>query len=371
MSTALTTTQENEVAIPSDVSVGALEMAIGSGDFSRFSPGDKLRFLNLTCQSLKLNPLTLPIRIIKMDGREVMYATAECSAQLAYRDKVSIKKIEEKTENGCYVVRVVASSPDGRTHEDIGLVEMTYPDKAVEWKNGQKVYVTHPQAGKPLAGKEYANAVMKCHTKASRRAILRICSLGIPDESELDEIPRAQVSSVATVSGAIEDSVQSRAERANQVIEAETILDGGLRPPASADTKASPSKPLSQEPKSLETKVQPPIEVTAPAGAGSPVLQGEQNPISENEPAASDDFDDPPSQQQTEEEKKAADLEAVFGTAKAPLNPLDCYEYLIAKKQLVRGAGLETVPAIYALKVVSNAGGFMRSVEAWVKGGRK
>jgi hypothetical protein len=247
---ALQKSEPQVLEIPSDVSMRSLEMAIGQGDFSSLSPADRLRYLNATCLAVKLNPLTLPLRIMKLDGRDVIYATAECAAQLSHRDKVSIKKLSEKYERGCYSVTVQATTPDGRTYEDVGIVPMIYPDRTVEWRNGQKTYIAHPKAGKEFEGVDWANAVMKAHTKASRRAILRICSLGIPDETELeDDMPRAQVSAVATVNAAIEDSAEARAAKLNaKLVEAkpETVEAEVVNPEPTAKPDVPPPPAPSQ-----------------------------------------------------------------------------------------------------------------------------
>lgn len=331
METALQTKTESSVLeIPSDISVGALEMAIGTGDFSRFTPGDKLRFLNLTCQSLRLNPLTLPIRIIKMDGREVMYATAECSAQLSARDKVSIKKTEEKTEHDCYIVRVIASTPDGRSHEDIGVVEMLYPEKTVEWRNGQKVYVPHPDAGKPFKGKDWANAVMKCHTKASRRAILRICSLGIPDESELDEMPRAQVSHVQTV--LTEESVDDKLAKLNAL---------NAPPEKTVDAEVIPQKEPEAQSFVLEQPA-PPVQAVAPPQVETPVQPGVAT--------LSDD-----------------DVAKVMEVLNRLPDQKRAIDYLIYRGWLQKGANLNTINRtdFEMMTATKNFTTFKRYVESW------
>src|SRR5580692_7259167 len=156
MSTALETTEKpvesTAVIVPTDVSAAALEMAVGMGDFSRLQPADRLRYIAGICQLLRLNALTLPFRIMKLDGRDVLYATADCGAQLRTRDKISVKLTSRSYEHGCVVVTAHGSTPDGRQDESTGAVALTYPDKIVTWENNQKRYAPHPKAGQPLEG---------------------------------------------------------------------------------------------------------------------------------------------------------------------------------------------------------------------------
>lgn len=362
MSIALTTTQENEVAqrvdLPVDIAWPDLQAAI-SGNLAKLSAEGQVKYYNALCKFTGLNPLGFPFEWITFQGKLKLYPKKECADQLRGVHKITAKIIERTFFDDICMVRVMSKMPDGREFESTGAV---------------------PYA-KTMPALERCKALKVAETQAYRRGTFGLVGLGNLVDEDSETPP-----SIAKIETLGEDSVHSRAEKANLALtegEKKNSIDlnacsdtdkGGVSevttPPPRSNATAG-ARALSQEPTVLVPKVQPPIEATAPVNTGSPVPQGEQNPISENEPAASDDFDAPPSQQQTEEEKKAADLEAVFGTAKAPLSPLDCYEYLIAKKQLTRGAGLETVPAIYALKVISNAGGFMRSVEAWVKGGRK
>ena len=175
-----------QLAIPTDLSFRAMEMGMGMGDFSGFSPEDKLKYLAATCQSMGLNPLTLPIRIIKMDGRDVMYATAECAAQLRNIHNVSLQIIDRQASNGCYIVTVKATLPNGRSDESTGAVSLVYPDKISEWSGGQRLFKTHPKAGQPLTGIDYANAIKKAETQAKRRAAMSICGMGMLEESEIE-----------------------------------------------------------------------------------------------------------------------------------------------------------------------------------------
>lgn len=177
MQTELATTQPRLPSVPSDVSVGALEAAVGMGDFSRLASGDRMRYLAALCDSLKLNIYSRPFEIINIGGKIVLYATKGCAEQLRQIHGVSITVIQREHANGCYVVSVKATDANGRVDEATGAVPC--PDQA--------------------APDIRCNAIMKAETKAKRRVTLSICGLGILDESELDTIRKERIT--AAVNG--------------------------------------------------------------------------------------------------------------------------------------------------------------------------
>lgn len=81
---------------------------------------------------------------------------------------MSISLPEKKIENGVYIVTARVEA-DGRCDEATGAV-------AIEG----------------LKGDALANAIMKCETKAKRRATLSFAGLGMLDETEIESIPGAQ-----------------------------------------------------------------------------------------------------------------------------------------------------------------------------------
>jgi len=350
MNTQLQTTTESQLAIPDDLSMRSMEMGMGQGDFSSFTPGDKLRYLAATCKSVGLNPLTLPIRIIKMDGREVMYATAECSSQLAYRDKVSVKKVAQSVDNDVLIITCVATTPDGRSYEDIGAISLLYPSTMSEWINGQRRNIPHPKAGKRLEGLDYANALKKCHTQASRRCVLRLCSLAIMDESEIES---ARVTVDSTVQTAIEESAASRAEILNaaltsgekeKAVEAEVVNEPVATPepaPLIPETK-SPEPPPSEQPKRYPT----PHSITPAPAAPSALPEDKLLKLEE----AMNIFDD----------QAFPDFSLKNGC-----------DWLRFKKKLEPGALIGTTKADAVEWIISNPARFHKTVDQWVKGGRQ
>jgi len=155
-----------------------LEKVILGGDVSSLSPIEKVQYVKAICSSLGLNPLTKPIHLMRLQGKEVPYFSKDASEQLRKINKVSITKLETQVhaETGVYVVTAYAVLPDGRQDSSTAAVSIS-----------------------GLKGDLLGNAFMKAETKAKRRVTLSICGLGFIDESEVDSIPGAQKVEIAPV----------------------------------------------------------------------------------------------------------------------------------------------------------------------------
>jgi hypothetical protein len=140
------------------------------GDLAQLTAQQKISYYRSVCDSLGLNPLTKPFEYIRLSGREVLYATRNCTDQLRHAHRISVTITAREIVEDCYVVTARAAFPDGRHDESIGAV---------------------PIAG--LKGESRSNAMMKCETKAKRRVTLSLVGLSTLDESEVDSIPGAQV----------------------------------------------------------------------------------------------------------------------------------------------------------------------------------
>jgi hypothetical protein len=170
-STAVTTVPPATVS--SALSKDSFYNLIVDGDLAALSPEQRVQYLTRVTESMGLNPMTRPFGLIRLDGKVTLYALKEASTQLAKRDAVSVRlgEFQYIKERSILMVMVTASTPDGRTTDDIASVPM----------------------GEKLTGEAAANAYMKLATKAKRRAILTHCGLGIIDESEFDTIRNVQV----------------------------------------------------------------------------------------------------------------------------------------------------------------------------------
>ncbi len=140
-----------------------------NGDISKLSPEQKVHYYRQFCDRLGLDPLSQPFRILKLNGREILYCDRGGAQQLNKIHQVSHEiKAREKLD-GCYVVTAQAILPDGRHTESIGAVSVD-----------------------GLKGEALCNALMKAETKAKRRATLDLLGLGIMDEIEVKDIPEGE-----------------------------------------------------------------------------------------------------------------------------------------------------------------------------------
>ena len=136
------------------------------GDLSGLKPEEKAQYYSALCNRLGLDPATQPFALIKLNGKEVMYAKRDATDQLARIHNVNRQIVKEEHIAEAYVVTVEATLPNGRKEQSKGAVTL-----------GQ------------LKGDAFCNAIMKAETKAKRRATLSILGLGMLDEGELETIP--------------------------------------------------------------------------------------------------------------------------------------------------------------------------------------
>lgn len=141
----------------------AIEQALSIGDLSKMPAHVRVAYYLSACQSMGLNPFTRPLIAMKTQSGEMhLYATAACAEQLRKRDRISMRVKNRLKEDGLYIVTVEASTPDGRVEESQGIVEITN-----------------------LKGQALATALMRCETKAKRRATMAICGMGFPSDEDV------------------------------------------------------------------------------------------------------------------------------------------------------------------------------------------
>jgi hypothetical protein len=143
-----------------------------NGDISKLTQVDKVNYYRNFCDRLGLDPLSQPFKLLKLNGKEVMYCDRSGAQQLNKLHQVSheIKTREVIPSVDVYQVTARATLPDGRYTESIGAVSIGN-----------------------LKGDGYANAIMKAETKAKRRATLDLLGLGMLDETEVETIKSAQI----------------------------------------------------------------------------------------------------------------------------------------------------------------------------------
>jgi hypothetical protein len=142
-----------------------IEQVLIGGNLASLSVPQRLEYYNAVCKSLGLNPLTRPFEYIAFEGKLQLYARKDCTEQLRKIHGIAVVSSESDMEDGMLVVHVKVQDKHGRTDTGTGAVDLTN-----------------------LKGKERANAIMKCETKAKRRATLSMAGLGFLDESELDTV---------------------------------------------------------------------------------------------------------------------------------------------------------------------------------------
>jgi hypothetical protein len=176
----------------------AVEKCLIVGDLTPLTVEQRLEYYKTLCKSLGLNPLTRPFEYIVFTNRDeddvpdnpqqqqapqgkmVLYARADCAAQLRKIHKVGIRPRARRYREGeFYNVEIDLFTLDGRTDTAIGIVPLKKWKRVGSNPNAQKQLVD-------LNGRELANAMMKAETKAKRRGTLSICGLHMLDESELD-----------------------------------------------------------------------------------------------------------------------------------------------------------------------------------------
>lgn len=177
----------------------AVEQAMLIGDLSQMSDEQRIAYYVAVCRSMGLNALTRPFQALKGDdGKITLYPDKGCAEQLRKLHKVSTRVLSRDMIDGLYVVTVEARTPDGRTEEAQGVVPL------VKAKGHWQEYDYHGQTRRrfvadvgsdgqeamvPLSPAERATAMMRCETKAKRRATLAICGLGMPDYEGEPESP--------------------------------------------------------------------------------------------------------------------------------------------------------------------------------------
>ncbi len=138
-------------------------------DTSALSRDDRSALLVGLSRRLGLNPLSGAVMFLRTNGRETLYVTKQGTDQIAARERLrreTIKGPELVVMEGKKVIlcQVRATHPDGRSEVSTAT----------------------------LALADIVNDMMKCETKAKRRATLSICGLGLLAEDEIETIPGAQ-----------------------------------------------------------------------------------------------------------------------------------------------------------------------------------
>jgi hypothetical protein len=147
------------------------------GDISGLSPEEMTSFYLSLCERLRLDASTQPFARLRLNGKEILYPTRGATDQLASVWGVDRELVETPaiidTGAGKIIRAVCRASWRGRSDVSTGAVPV-------------------PAGG----GEALCNALLKCETKAKRRATLSILGLGMLDETEIESIPAAAKATV-------------------------------------------------------------------------------------------------------------------------------------------------------------------------------
>jgi len=157
-----------------------LEKVLLQGDLSKMTPMERVHHYKTVTTSLGINEWTKPFEYIMLNNKLTLYATKNCTDQLRKLNNISIEIKQAEIKDGIFIVIAKATTPGGRSDEDIGAINI---------------------AG--LKGDAYTNSIMKAYTKAKRRVTLSICGLSFVDESEIETIPNTQKINIDISTGEI------------------------------------------------------------------------------------------------------------------------------------------------------------------------
>jgi len=152
-----------------------------TGNLADLTPEQQMSYYVRYCAHLGLDPITRPFDLLTTfdesgTPKTVLYANASCSAQLADRREISYSKPEKEYDHALNVLII-------RVEAFIKLRDGQFRGC---WRSG----VAHIEN---LKGKRLENAIKKAETQAHRRATLALCGVAMPDESEIEDIPNAQI----------------------------------------------------------------------------------------------------------------------------------------------------------------------------------
>lgn len=163
----------NDLAVQSELDPTILESLILYGDLSKLTSQQKVAYATHRATLCGLDPSTAPFDILRLNGKETLYAPKRACEQLNAKHGIVIEILDQQTEGDMRVVTVRGRTRDGRQTDEIGVVSLR---------------------GKQ--GEDLGNALMKAVTKAKRRCTLSLCGLGMLDETEIETIRGAEVISL-------------------------------------------------------------------------------------------------------------------------------------------------------------------------------
>lgn len=152
------------------------------GDLSGLTPTQRVDYYVHRCKLLGLDPGEKPFELLKLDGKLVLYASKTCTNALTRVNRLSVAVVSTQINGDLVTVIARAQDQSGRYTDDVGVLDLS----DVTVAGGRNKW------GKDVAGIGRPNAIMKCVTKAKRRAVLSLVGLGVLDDSEVDSVRGAK-----------------------------------------------------------------------------------------------------------------------------------------------------------------------------------
>lgn len=178
-------------------------------DLSKLSKEQQVQYVAYRCNKAGLDVAGSPFNLIpNKEGKLFLYANKEAAAQLNQLRSLSpvVSKEEFLMDNTIYKVTYRVTE-NGRTTEDCGAVGLVKVKKMA----GKEDEI------RKLSPDEVADAIMKAHTKAKRRAILTHCGIGTNDLDEplivVDTAPNPQKEEIKQADAVVKDTPKPEPEK--------------------------------------------------------------------------------------------------------------------------------------------------------------
>ena len=164
---------------PTDARLDAAvaESLVIRGDVSGLKPDQRVALYLATCKELGLNPRAQPFSFLRLNGKEVMYATRGATDQLARlhnvtREVIDGPKVIDLAGTKMVYCAARATLPGGRSETSVATLPLVDP----------------------------LTVLMKAETKAKRRATIALLGLSVLDEDEVRDIPASAKGATSTPS---------------------------------------------------------------------------------------------------------------------------------------------------------------------------
>lgn len=156
-----------------------------TGDISGMTAAQQVQYYCELARAMGLNPLFKPFDALNLQGKKVLYANRGATDALARAQNVRRECVSEPR-----VVSLPSPTGTGEVKVIMCRYRATLPNGRAEERTATTLY------------RDPANDLMKCETKAARRATLAVLGIGVLDESELDSIPGASLPTQAMAEAA-------------------------------------------------------------------------------------------------------------------------------------------------------------------------